>query len=364
MRAVGTVEVVAIDVEVVDHQPGVDPLVDLEPRQHLGGVQQADVAQRLEVVSHVTPRERGEVDLHRGELVDAHRRPGGVDVALDERRLARRLVGLHHQRLHDRRVGVVGEHGQHQPQRRRHERQPERLRAQRRQVQARRDDGDHHQQQQRRELGVDHGVGGALHEAAPLVGGLVAPHPVVGGLQRGEHGEQHGDVAAGALADAGHRRGEHHAAVQQVGDQRDEQHHDRGDEQPVEHEAEERQLEHVEADVDAELGVGGAEALAVAEQQPRLPLPGGGRGEGEGEQGGDEVAVEPEAPTEHLVEALDVGVHVGREPGGREPVGDGEVGADIVAKSTKNTANSVNLARSAVQNTLDWPRPWCHSRST
>ena len=32
------------------------------------------------------------------------------------------------------------------------------------------------------------------------------------------------------------------------------QHH--GDEQPVEHEADERQLEHVEADVGAELGVG------------------------------------------------------------------------------------------------------------
>ena len=52
----------------------------------------------------------------------------------------------------------------------------------------------------------------------------------------------------------------------------EQQHEHHGDEQPVEDEAEERQLEHVEADVGAELGVGDAERLAVAEQQPRLPL--------------------------------------------------------------------------------------------
>ena len=67
-------------------------------------------------------------------------------------------------------------------------------------------------------------------------------------------------------------RGEHDAAVEHVGEHGDHQHQHHGDEQPVEHEAEERQLEHVEADVGAELGVGLPERLAVAEQQPRLPL--------------------------------------------------------------------------------------------
>ena len=54
--------------------------------------------------------------------------------------------------------------------------------------------GDEDEQHQRRELRLDHGVRRALHEPATLVRELVAGEPVVGGLQRREHSEQHGEV--------------------------------------------------------------------------------------------------------------------------------------------------------------------------
>ena len=91
-----------------------------------------------------------------------------------------------------------------------------------------------------------------------------------------------------------------------------------GDEQPVEHEPEERQLEHVEPDVGVELPVGDAERAAVAEQQPRLPL--GGRREGDEDRQHERAAVaqQPQALPEDLVEPLDVRVGVGREARRRE----------------------------------------------
>ena len=191
---------------------------------------------------------------------------------LDVRQLARLLVRVDDERLHERRVQVAAGDEHDQPQHRGDERQPPRRAPDRRQVQPGGQQGDEHQQHQRRQLGVDDGVRRALHEAAPLVRRLVARHPVVGGLQRGEHGEQHGDVALRGRPHRRHRRGEHDAAVEDVGEHRHHEHEDHGDEQPVEHEAEERQLEHVEPDVGVELRVVDAERLAVAEQQPRLPL--------------------------------------------------------------------------------------------
>jgi hypothetical protein len=54
-------------------------------------------------------------------------------------------------------------------------------------------------------------------------------------------------------------------------------------EQPVEHERDERQLEHVEADVVAELRIVDAERLAVAEHEPVLPTADGRRCEQQAE---------------------------------------------------------------------------------
>ena len=169
-------------------------------------------------------------------------------------------------------------------------------------------------------------VRSALHEAATLVRRLVAADPVVGGLERSQDGEDHGEVPAGALADRRDRRGEHHAAVQDVTDDDEQQHDDHREEQPVEHEAEERQLEHVETDVGPELGVGHIERLTVPEQQPRLPLCRRRQREEEREHRGHCVAVHAESPSERLVEALDDGVGVGWKTGRCELVGDRQVG--------------------------------------
>ena len=124
-----------------------------------------------------------------------------------------------------------------------------------------------------------------------------------------------------------HRGGEEHATVEDVGDDRDDQHERRGDEQPVEDEPEEWQLEHVEADVGAELGVGTAERPAVAEQQPLLPLRRGRQGDDERHRQRAAVAHEPQTLPEHLVEALDDRVDVGGEALRREAIGDQQVDA-------------------------------------
>lgn len=104
--------------------------------------------------------------------------------------------------------------------------------------------------------------------------------------------------------------------------QSDEQHRQ---EQPVEHERDERQLEHVEADVVAEVAIGDAERLAVAEHQPVLPTADGGHCEQEPEHDGDREPEDAHAVPEELVEALDQRVRVGRERSGRQPIGDDEV---------------------------------------
>ncbi len=129
-----------------------------------------------------------------------------------------------------------------------------------------------HEQHHRRKLCLDHRVRGTLHEPAAFVGEFVPGEPVVGGLDGREHRQQHGGVHLGRGPNRRHRRREQHAAVEQMGGDREQQHdHERG-EQPVDRERDERQLEHVEADVDAELCIVDTEPLAVAEQQPLLPL--------------------------------------------------------------------------------------------
>ena len=103
------------------------------------------------------------------------------------------------------------------------------------------------------------------------------------------------------------------------------EHDDERDEQPAQHEREERQLEDVEADVDVELLVGDAEFACVTEQQPALPLADRRQREEHGEEHGGAVADETQTMAEHVVEPLDVRVHVRRERCGRHSVGDEQV---------------------------------------
>ena len=106
-------------------------------------------------------------------------------------------------------------------------------------------------------------------------------------------------------------------------DQQRDEHH-RGEE-PVEHEGDERQPEHVEADVVMELCVGDPEALRVAEHQPVLPVTDGRRSEQQAGDGGDGDAEGAQPVTEELVEPLDHRVGVGGERRRRETVGDDQV---------------------------------------
>ena len=110
------------------------------------------------------------------------------------------------------------------------------------------------------QLRLDVGVAGAVDEAAGRDGEVVALEPVAGRLHEREQAEQHRQVGLhlrrhpvvlGAHADA---------AVEVVGDGGDDEHDQQRREQPADEEAQERQLEDVEADVGAELRVLDAEA--------------------------------------------------------------------------------------------------------
>ena len=317
----GAVDLVAVDVEVGDLEPGDLAAVDREARQHLARVEQSNVADRIEIGFDLLRREPLETDRPLDDIADAHRRPGRLDVAGDVDRLAFFLVGLDDERLHDRRVDQATDDEHDQPQARRHQRKPPLVGADRRQVQQRREQGDQDQQHHRRQLCVDHAVGGALHEPSGFVGQFVPGQPVVGGLHRGQQGEQHGHVGLGGGTHGRGRRREQHAAVQEVGGEREQRHHDERREQPVDGERDERQLEDVEPDVDVELGVLDTERLAVAEQQPVLPPRHRRKGEHDRQHERRAVPHQPQTLPEHLVEAFDVGVHVGRELGRGGSVG-------------------------------------------
>ena len=105
-----------------------------------------------------------------------------------------------------------------------------------------------------------------------------------------------------------------------MGDESEQQDHDHRGVKPVEGERQERQPEHVEADIRTKLRIGHSEVARVPEQQPVLPLLGGRQREHESEEHRRAVADETEPPTEHLMEPLHVGMHVGREHARREPV--------------------------------------------
>ena len=110
-----------------------------------------------------------------------------------------------------------------------------------------------------------------------------------------------------------------------MGDEGEQQNHDHRGVEPVEGERQERQLEHVEADIGPELRISHSEVARVPEQQPVLPLRGGRQREHEPEEHRRAVANESEPTAEHLVEPLHVGMHVGREHARREPVREPQV---------------------------------------
>ena len=194
------VDLVAVDVEVVDRQTGLLALVDAEARQHLARVEQADVLERRSVAGDLLGVESPERDVDDLDVLDAHRRPRGKHVAGDVRALARLLVRVDDEALDRGGVDVAADEQHDQPEARGEQGQAERARAQHGQEQPCREQRDEQQQHQRGQLGVDDRVRRPLHEAPSLVRRLVAAEPVVGRLERGQHGEEHGDVTLGRRA--------------------------------------------------------------------------------------------------------------------------------------------------------------------
>ena len=319
------VDHVAVDVEVIDLQPGHLAAVDREPRQQQTRGEQTNVLDRFEIALHLGGGERGELDLAGLDRIETHRGPRRDHVALDVRSLTLLLVGADHQRLNHRRVNHAANDRHHQPERRGEQRQPPPVGADRRQIEQPGEHSDQGEQHERGKLGVDDRVGGTLHEPSRLVGESEPAQPVIASLQQGKQPEQRSRVH---LRGAPHRRdvpGDHHSAVQQVRQQREQQHHDRRRVQPVESERQERQLEHVEPDISTELRVVDAEVARVPKQQPVLPLLGGWQREHQSEEHGGAVADETQATPEHLVESLDVGMHIRWEHARREPIGEPQV---------------------------------------
>ena len=67
------VERVAVDIEIVDGEPGDLAFVDAEPRLHLDRIQQPDVAERREVGFDLGGRQRAELDISDDDVIECHR---------------------------------------------------------------------------------------------------------------------------------------------------------------------------------------------------------------------------------------------------------------------------------------------------
>ena len=89
------VERVAVDIEIVDGEPGDLTLVDAEARLHLDRVQEPDVAQRCEVGFDLSGRQGAELDILDDDVIECHRLARRDHVAIDIRRLAVGLIGFH-----------------------------------------------------------------------------------------------------------------------------------------------------------------------------------------------------------------------------------------------------------------------------
>src|SRR4051812_34383848 len=85
------------------------------------------------------------------------------------------------------------------------------------------------------------------------------------------------------------------ATTEHVGGHDQKRDEDQRDKQPVEHERDEGQPEHVEADVVMELTVGNVEPLRVAEHQPVLPMADGGCGEEQAGEAGNSYPQQSQA---------------------------------------------------------------------
>ena len=262
------------------------------------------------------------IDRHVAQPVGGARR---VDVALDVGRLSRQLRGAHSQSLVGGRVDTADQHPHQSPDHHRHDRQGPASLADVPQEQGRGDHRDGDQQELGRDLGVHPRRGGTVDQVLAGQDDLQALEVVVHPLDQRQDPEQHRHMGLDRRRRALRGGLEPYPAVQVVGDGGHDQHHDDGEEHPVQQPLDERELEDVEADVLVELGVGGLKVDVVAEQIPVVPLLVGAHPGEEGEDnGGDDadqsspLGVDLAVPLHQVVLRSD-GRHIRRHP-----VGDGQ----------------------------------------
>ena len=190
----------------------------------------------------------------------------------DVRLLARVLVRLHDEALDHRRVDRADHDRDEAPQADRDDREHPAAAEDVEDEQDRGRDRDEHQQVERRQLRLHVGVGGAV-DHAPVREREAEPREVVlHGLGERHQREDHRDVHLHLRRDPLERRLQADAAVEVVEHRGDDQDHEQRRERPSRDELEERQLEHVEADVAVELRVLDPELRRMREEDPVAPL--------------------------------------------------------------------------------------------
>ncbi len=277
------VDRVAVHVEHVGELVVRPELLQLGERggDHVG-VQQTDVGGGLRVLAQRTLFGLGR-GVVRGDLgvVQTVGLPGHGDVALDVLVLERLLRGGHLEALDGPRVEPTGHHGHDHEHRGTDQGQLPTA-----------DEPGHHEQDGHQDggdrqdaLGGDHGVDVGVQRTCPLarVGGQgrVAVQPEVHGLQREERGHDGAQVHAGGTGRGDPAFMDADPAVDVVHEQPGHTGEQQGGDQEADQQPQEREGEHVEAQVQVELGVGLPEGFLVEEQQHGLPL---GRDRGGGEQ--------------------------------------------------------------------------------
>ncbi len=236
-------------------------------------IEHPDVADRARVGEKVLSSDHvvHAIQLQHLDPVEAERQTGRLDVAADELGLLLGLRRLDPEVLDHRRIDVAHHQCHERPQadgkRRQHPASTPNVHDQQENGEQR----DEDQEVDRRQLCIDIRVGRPVDGTTGRGREFVAGQPVVGSLHHGEETEQDREVCLDRRLDPLSQRLEPDAAVEVVEQRSHDQDDHQGPEQPPDHEARERQLEDVEADVLAELGVLDAEVAAVGEQQPLLP---------------------------------------------------------------------------------------------
>ncbi len=272
------IDLVAVDVDIGEVVVAPNDLCLAERLEQGPVVPQPQVGERRRVVVEQLAGERrlaGELALL--DRVELERRARRRDVVRDVRPLDVELVRLDAEALDEGRIQAADEETQDEPCAAGQREQPERAREDVAEHEQRGDERDAGQDDVGRHLGVEVGVGRRLEravDAARRVREVRDVELVAGGDRDEQQRTQDREVGA-------HRRREPQLPLHRargIDPQREQDDDDERRDGPSLHEAQERQVEDVEADVAAEVRIGLAEVGAVEPEQHRLPDAGPGTG--------------------------------------------------------------------------------------